>query len=284
MTFDGCSREKWGAAVDCMLIFHSVWKRHVHVSLFQDAPLSRGDSVWWASWISEVTLISRCDILCNWQERAPYHRRETACGEINVIRVAPRPASIWQWRRKEERTQEGSDPATCAQRQDTWSSYLSLVYCSFTQLLWLFLPTRKRSLLCSLNRDGRLEPAKLCGLNLADQGTRLSSSAQSFTMWFAISTSAGLEVINLQCHVIHTAQCRPAIKCSLGKGMPPPHTHPPYDWGHLYYHHSDVSDVSYVCLSVSVHAFLCVSARCVYSCAVVSSWVATLRAKVRVVI
>ncbi len=44
-----------------------------------------------------------------WHERkreqhlAPYHRRHPACGEINVIRDAPRPASIWRWSRTERR-------------------------------------------------------------------------------------------------------------------------------------------------------------------------------------
>lgn len=75
------------------------------------------------------------------QERPP-------CGEMNVIRVAPWLASIWQWRRGGERTQAGSDPATCAKRQDIWFCSLSQ-WCpaaSHTQLLWSFVPTRKMSL------------------------------------------------------------------------------------------------------------------------------------------
>lgn len=54
-----------------------------------------------------------------------------------------------------------------------------------------------------------------------------------------------LEVINLQCHVIPRAQWRPAIKSNLGKEMVLSIPFFPHDddWGHLYYHHRDVSDV-----------------------------------------
>lgn len=82
----GIGEEQQG--IDCS-------KRYGHVSLFQGPSLTRKDSVClsvlWASWISEVMLISRCDISLNWrkhclvhkseeeQHLTPYHRRAPVC-------------------------------------------------------------------------------------------------------------------------------------------------------------------------------------------------------------
>lgn len=73
-----------------------------------------------------VAFYSLMGILCGVREKerhlASYHGSHAACREINVIKVAPWPASIWHWRRKEG---ERADPATCALRQDTWRNILS---------------------------------------------------------------------------------------------------------------------------------------------------------------
>ena len=129
-----CSREPWGAAVDCMLRLFSVQEHHVHVSLFQDPPLSPGG----------LCLVSFMDQwgdaqqqmwhFIHWREHrvvherrreqhlAPYHRRH-AGGKLTspelLLDLLPRGTG------GEGRKQDGPDPDTCARRPDTCFNFLS---------------------------------------------------------------------------------------------------------------------------------------------------------------
>lgn len=129
MTFPSCAL---GIGVEQMGIACS--ERHVHVSLFQGPSLIRGDS-----WISEVMLISRCDILLNWrkhclvheseeeQHLAPYHRRDPVCvGKLTSLQLLLSlfPHGSGEGMRTEHMMVQ-------IQRQDTWWCYLSAPHSCF---------------------------------------------------------------------------------------------------------------------------------------------------------
>ena len=72
MTFPSVLQGEVGSSGGCMLRLYSVQQHHV----ISRSPSLWGDFVWWASWISEVMLISRRDILftggrehCVWQKK-----------------------------------------------------------------------------------------------------------------------------------------------------------------------------------------------------------------------
>lgn len=174
--------------------------------IISSSPSLQGDSVWWASWISEVTLISRCDILFKWREHcvvheqkkeqhlAPYHRRDPHVGEwtSSELLLDLLPYGSGGGKRREHK-QVQIQPHVLRGRTPGFVTSLSGVLQLHTHSCFDRLSQQERCPLCSLSQDDRLEPEELKPRRPRWRVTQCRS-AQSFPMWFVlvICTSAGL--------------------------------------------------------------------------------------------